>query len=176
MHPEFEDIPYPLGEGFEVDNEGVWFLVPKHNEIQKIFICAPLYVLAYARDDHHENYSKLLKFLDPDGNVHEWLMPQELLAGDGGEIRKMLLGLGLKIGEDKRVKELLSRYLLSCDPIDRVRTVDRTGWHGQCYVLPEGPIGEQKGEKTLFFGPKVGRSIFHTAGTLEEWQNSIAIS
>ncbi len=87
--------------------------------------------LAYARNERHENYSKLLTFCDPDGKIHEWLMPQELLAGDGNEVRKTLLSMGLKIGEDRQAKDLLTRYLLSCHPIDRVRTVDRTGWHGQ---------------------------------------------
>lgn len=138
---KLREINYPLAEGFEIDHEGVWFLIPKQNEIQKIFVCAPLQVLAYARNDRHENYSKLLEFIDPDGKIHEWLMPQELLSGDGGEVRKTLLSMGLKIGEEKRAKDLLTRYLLSCDPIDRVRTIDRTGWHGQSYVLPEGPIG-----------------------------------
>lgn len=172
---KLREINYPLAEGFEIDHEGVWFFIPKQNEVQKVFVCAPLQVLAYARNDRHDNYSKLLEFIDPDGKVHEWLMPQELLAGDGGEVRKTLLSKGLKIGEDKRAKDLLTRYLLSCDPIDRVRTIDRTGWHGESYVLPEGPIGKQNGEKVLFLGPSIGQSIFHSSGTLAEWQQCVAV-
>lgn len=166
--------PYPLRDGFEINSKGVWFSTPTTNGMQTTFVCAPLYVLAYARDDRNENYSKLLKFSDPDGKEHHWLMPQELLSGDGGEIRKMLLSKGLKIGEDRKAKDLLTRYLLSCDPVDRVRTIDRTGWHGQSYVLPEGPIGKRIGEKVLFLGPQIGQPIFHTAGTLEMWQSRIA--
>lgn len=171
---KLREINYLLAEGFEINYEGVWFLIPKQNEIQKIFVCSPLHVLAYARNARHDNYSKLLEFVDPDGKVHEWLMPQELLAGDGSEIRKTLLSMGLKIGEDRKAKDLLTRYLLSCDPIDRVRTIDRTGWHGQSYVLPEGPIGKQNAEKVLFLGPSIGQSIFHSSGTLVEWQQYIA--
>ena len=52
-----KEINYPLAEGFEIDHEGVWFLIPKQNEMQKIFVCAPLQVLAYARNDRNENYS-----------------------------------------------------------------------------------------------------------------------
>lgn len=161
---ELKDINYPLAEGFEVNQEGVWYLLIKQNEIQKVFVCAPLHVLAYARNDRHEHYSKLLEFRDPDNNLHEWLMPQELLAGDGSEVRKTLLSMGLKIGEDRKAKDLLTRYLLSCDPIDRVRTIDRTGWHGQSYVLPEGPIGKQSKEKVLFLGSHIGQPIFHFLG------------
>lgn len=131
-------------------------------------------MLAYARDDRQENYSKLLKFADPDGKVHQWLMPQEMLAGDGREIRGALLARGLRIGDDRRVKDLLIRYLLSCNPIDRVRTAEITGWHGQFYILPDGPIGKQEGEKVLFLGPQIGQPIFHISGTLEDWQNRIA--
>ncbi len=81
-------------------------------------------------------------------------MPQEFLAADGSGVRKTLLSMGLRIGEDRKAKDLLTRYLLSCDPTDRVRTIDRTGWHGQSYVLPEGAIGKQIGEKILFLGPQ----------------------
>lgn len=174
MTPEWHDINYPLGEGFEINREGIWFHIPKQNEMQTIFVCAPLCILAYARDDRHENYSKLLKFADPDGKIHQWLMPQELLAGDGSEIRKIFLARGLRIGDDRRAKELLMRYLLSCDPIDRVRTVERTGWHGQSYILPEGPIGKQEGEQVLFLGSQIGQPIFHASGSLEDWQKRIA--
>lgn len=171
---ELKDITYPLAEGFEINQQGVWHLIPKKNEVRRVFVCAPLHVLAYARNERHENYSKLLTFCDPDGKIHEWLMPQELLAGDGNEVRKILLSMGLKIGEDRQAKDLLTRYLLSCHPTDRVRTVDRTGWHGQFYVLPEGPIGKQTGEKLLFLGPQIGSPIFHSTGTLEMWQTRIA--
>lgn len=173
-HPELKNISYSLGEGFEIDSEGVWFLIPKKDEVRRIFVSAPLHVLAYARNERNENYSKLLTFCDPDGKVHEWLMPQELFAGDGSEVRKTLLSMGLKIGEDRQAKELLTRYLLSCHPTDRVRTIDRTGWHGQSYVLPEGQIGKHSGEKVLFLGSTIGSRIFHSAGTLEVWQTRIA--
>ncbi|MGC1878876.1 MAG: DUF927 domain-containing protein [Rhabdochlamydiaceae bacterium] len=171
------DSSYPLGEGFEVDREGVWFSIPINNEaeIQTVFVCAPLHVMAYARDDRNENYSKLLKFLDPDGKEHKWLMPQELLASDGGELRRILLSKGLRLGEDKRAKDLLTRYLLSCDPINRVRTIDRTGWHGQMFVLPEETLGKLSGEKVFYLGPSNTQSIFRAAGTLEDWKKQVAL-
>jgi putative DNA primase/helicase len=165
-----DELSYPLADGFEINQAGVWF--SKGNA--KIFVCSPLYVLAYARDERNENYAKLLKFSDLDGKSHHWLMPQELLAAYGSEIRKMLLSKGLKLGEDRQAKEFLTRYLLSCNPNERVRTIDRTGWHGQSYVLPEGPIGKQMEEKVLFLGPSIGQPIFHSIGTLEEWQKRIA--
>lgn len=79
---ELKDITYPLAEGFEINQEGVWHLIPKKDEVRRVFVCAPLHVLAYARNERHENYSKLITFCDPDGKIHEWLMPQELLAAD----------------------------------------------------------------------------------------------
>ena len=171
---DFQEPIYPLGEGFEMDKDGVWYLMPIGNgNVQKILVCAPLFVLGYARDDRNENYSKLLKFFDPDGVPHIWLMPQEFLGGDGSEIRKTLLSKGLKLGDDKRVKELLIRYLLSCDPPDRIRSSDRTGWYKKSYVLPDQTLGQQSDEKVLYFGPTCTQPIFHSAGTLEEWQKTI---
>lgn len=172
----FQEPNYPLGEGFEVNAEGVWYLMPMGKEgLQKIFVCAPLFVLAYARDGQNENYAKLLKFFDPDGQPHTWLMPQELLGGDGGEVRRALLSKGLKLGNEKKSKDLLTSYLLSCDPQDRVRSIDRTGWYGQSYVLPQKTLGKQTGEKVLYLGPIYSQPIFHEAGTLEEWQTRISL-
>ncbi len=160
---------------FEINEDGVWFSMPAgKGSIQKIFVCSPLLALAYARDERNTNYCKLLKFFDPDGKPHIWLMPQALLAGDGSELRKTLLSMGLRIGDDRRAKECLTRYLLSCDPIDRVRTIDRTGWYEQSYVLPEGLIGKHTGEKVLFVGTQLNQPIFHALGALENWQNRVA--
>lgn len=172
-----EKINYPLAEGFEIRNNGVWYdklKSPTSGEIESTYICGILYVIAYARDDDHENFSKLLEFIDHDGKMHIWLMPQEFLSGDGGEIRKILLSKGLKLGEEKKAKELLHRYLLSCDPIDRVRTIDRTGWYGQTYVLPEETLGQTTEEKVWYLGPTNSKTIFHYVGSVIEWKNTIA--
>ncbi len=167
----FYEPQYSLSEGFELNREGVWYLMPVgKDKIQKLYVCAPLIVLAYARDNRNENYAKLLKFFDPDGLPHTWLMPQELLGGDGGEIRRKLLSMGLKLGNDKRSKELLISYLLSCDPESRVRSIDRTGWYEQSYVLPEKTLGKQTGERVFYLGPVCPHPIYHTIGTLEDWQ------
>lgn len=62
-------------------------------------------------------------------------MPQEQLAGDGNEVRRSLLSMGLKLGEDKQAKDLLIRYLLSCHPIDRVRTVNSMSLEGRTHLV-----------------------------------------
>lgn len=167
-------IDYPLGEGFEVDSEGVWYTSILGEKITKTYVCAPMLVLAYARDGRNEHYSKLLQFYDPDNQIHHWLMPQELLAGDGTEIRKILLSKGLRLGEDRKAKELLTRYLLSCDPIQRVRSVDRIGWFGQTYVLPDRVLGKQLDEKISFIGSYSSQSPLQESGTLDEWKKKMA--
>jgi putative DNA primase/helicase len=171
-HPE-ERINYTLAEGFEIKKDGVWYLKPTQQGLETIFICGLLYVVAYARDERHENYCKLLEFTNHDGQVQKWLMPQELLAGDGGEVRKALLSKGLKLGEDRKAKELLHRYLLSCDPPDRVRSVDRTGWYGQTYVLPKGTLGKQPNEEVLYLGPSGGQMLLQYIGSAEDWKNNV---
>jgi putative DNA primase/helicase len=173
QHPE-ERINYSLAEGFEIRKDGVWFLKPTPQGLETIFVCGPLYVIAYARDERHENYCKLLEFTNHDGHVQKWLMPQELLAGDGGEVRKALLSKGLKLGEDRKAKELLHRYLLSCDPPDRVRSIERTGWYGQTYVLPKETLGKQTDEEVLYLGPSNSQMLFQHIGSAEDWKNHIS--
>lgn len=171
-HPE-ERINYSLAEGFEIKNDGVWFLKPAQHGFEETYVCGQLYVIAYARDEYHENYCKLLEFTNHDGHVQKWLMPQELLTGDGSEVRKVLLSKGLKLGEERKAKELLLRYLLSCDPIDRVRSIERTGWYGKTYVLPLETLGKETEEKVLYLGP-VNSRIFQHLGTIDAWKDSIA--
>jgi putative DNA primase/helicase len=176
-HPE-EKINYPIGEGFEIKQDGVWHERLKSatsHELERTFVCGPLFVIAYARDERGENYCKLLEFSNHDGQLQKWLMPQELLAGDGGEVRKVLLSRGLKIGEDRKAKELLIRYLLSCDPIDRVRIIERTGWYGQTYVLPSENLGNQTEEAVYYLGHTQSRSLCHYLGNIEDWKHQIGM-
>lgn len=107
-----------------------------------VWICDPFDVVARTRDGDSNNHGLLLEWKDPDKQQHEWLMPFELLAGDGVEIRKILLNGGLRISTQKTAKEHLLIYLNEARPAKVARAVFAIGWQDNgVYVLPHVTIG-----------------------------------
>ena len=49
---------------------------------------------------------------------------------------------------------------------------ERTGWHKNVFVLPDGVIGAGEGEK-IVLQTLTPYNPFLVAGTLEEWRNTI---
>lgn len=108
-----------------------------------LWICDPFQVVARSRDTHSHNHGLLLTWADQDQVPHEWVMPFELLAGDGVEIRKNLLAGGLMISTKKYSKEHLLAYLQESNVHTQatVRTVFAIGWQlNGAYVLPDEVI------------------------------------
>ncbi len=107
-----------------------------------VWICDPFAVVARTRDGDSNNHGLLLSWKDPDRQEHEWLMPFELLGGDGVEIRKVLLNGGLRISIKRNAKEHLLTYLSEARPSKVARSVFTIGWQaGGVYVLPQLTIG-----------------------------------
>ena len=110
-----------------------------------LWICDPFEVVARSRDSTSNNHGLLLAWTDRDRVPHEWVMPFELLAGDGVEIRKKLLAGGLMVSTKRYSKEHLLTYLQESNANIQatVRTVFTIGWQlGGMYVLPDEVIGE----------------------------------
>ena len=58
-------------------------------------LCSRLEVRALTRTSESEAWGRFLKWRDPDQHEHYWAMPAELLAGNGTQIRAVLLDGGL---------------------------------------------------------------------------------
>ncbi len=165
-----------MGE-FVLDERGVWFETPPKKEggpPSRIWVCSPLDILAITRDHDNENHGKLLRFYDYDGIEHRWPMPLELLAGDGAAYRQVLLSGGMRLAESKICRELLNRYIQSCNPKERMRCVNRLGWYGELYILPSETIGATADEEVVFQANAPLADHHDSKGTLQEWQQNVA--
>jgi len=159
---------------FTVSNEGVFYHAFHEGEPLPAFkICSPLYVIARTRDAASSEWGYLLELNDPDGNVKRWPMSSRMLSGDGTQYRADLLSLGLMIEPGLKVKNLLTTYIQTADVPDRVRCVERTGWHDDVYVLPDRSIGHGA-ETVLFQANGSTTSQFKQKGALAEWQNHVS--
>ena len=137
------------------------------------FICRPLVIQAYTRDQNSDMWGRLLWFRDADGMVHEWAMPARLLAGTGEDLRRDLLDLGLIISSSA-TRRLLVDYILQTESDKRIRCVERTGWFRKVYVLPGRVIGEDNEGVILQSVSGLASRLTQNAGQLNDWQLHLA--
>jgi uncharacterized protein (DUF927 family) len=69
--------------------------------------------------------------------------------------------------------EFLRQYLQGTEPAAFALTVNRIGWSGDTFVLPDENIGPQGGEMILFQPPREMGHYLRTLGTLGEWRENI---
>lgn len=164
------------GGRFEVTDKGVSYIGPDDkdgNPKPAVWICAPLHVAASTRDGKSSEWGRLLEWCDMDGVRHQWAMPNELLQGDGIEVRRELARQGLSISPVKAARELLATYLQVWPPDAQARCVDKLGWHGGVYVLPDEVVGLNS-ERVVFQHTCLVEPAFTVAGTVEEWRDQVA--
>lgn len=164
-----------LPEGFYYDEDG-WLNfqkeMPEKDQEQSIKICSHIEVIARSRDQYAENHGRLLMFPDPDGVMHKWLMPMELLAGDGMAYRQELLSKGLIIAPVKSARQLLTTFIQISAPDRTVRCVNQTGWNEDrtAFVLHDKTIG-QAGSESIILQTNSALSATHKSmGNLSEWK------
>lgn len=136
-------------------------------------LSSPIRVLAETADEHGRGYGRLLEWQDSAGRVRQWAMPvRSLVPRNGDEVFIALLDAGLPFVELGH-KRKLAAYLMACQPERRITCVERTGWHGRAYVLPQGAIGPEA-EGVILQTTGYAASDFTERGTLAEWQQGVA--
>lgn len=162
-HPQAGESAGVYFTGFDQDG----------NARAPLWVCAPLRIIAKTRGTKSADWGRLLEWHDPDGRPHRWAVPAELLAGDGLEVRRELMRLGLEVAPSKRARDLLSTYMQVWPVTERARCVDRLGWHGAVYVLPEEAIGAEA-EAVVFQSAAAVEPAYAQAGTVEHWRDTVA--
>lgn len=169
-----EQFTYGAGQ-FQVSENGVYYLGrdKEGNPKPPLWLCGRLTILAQTRDDKSAAWGRLLEWRDNDKVVHRWAMPNELLQGDGAEVRFELARLGLSIAPTRPARESLLTYLQTW-PVDRrARCVESLGWHGPVYVVPSETIGEAE-EHVVFQNAHAIEPAFSTSSTTKEWRDQVA--
>ncbi len=137
------------------------------------WVCAPLGVIAKTRDVRSGEWGRLLEWFDDDAVRHQWAVPMELLEGDGLDLRRELARQGLQIAASKTGRELLLAYIKAWPATDRVRCVDRLGWHGPLYITPSQTFGATK-ERVVFQNSPSVEPAMTIAGSTKDWRDHVA--
>ena len=180
LHPVRDDETekgQDLPEGFEIrgDRICVWEQVGRGDDARQelVPISSPVRVLAETSDEHGRGYGRLLAWQDSAGRERQWAMPvRSLVPRNGEEVFAALLDAGLPFIELGH-KRKLSAYLMACQPERRITCVERTGWHGRAYVLPQGSIGPDA-EGVILQTAGYAANDFTERGSLSEWQQGVA--
>jgi uncharacterized protein (DUF927 family) len=163
---------YPAG--FRMHDRGLVWSDPSDDEKPEVVVSGKFEVLAESRDDRGQSWGVLLKWSDPDGRSREWAMPRSILATDGADVRKVLLDGGLYVGAGTKARNLLVNFLTAVHVEARARAVSATGWYGAAFVLPDGAIGKQNGERVILQTSGAVDHAYNVRGTLGEWQDQVA--
>ena len=165
---------------FRVSESGVYRRIDKENqspgevEIEWIRVCSRLDILAETRDTTGQSWGRLLAIRTREGQINQWAMPMSMLAGSGEAYRAELLSLGLEIAPGTKARNYLHEYISTARPRERCRCVNRTGWEGDAFILPDASFGNTGGERVLFQAASAGEHPYREAGSLESWQKDIA--
>lgn len=181
LHPEptatSQEDEQGLPEGFEIRGDRLCALVMvgrgEDTRQEWAPLSSPIRVLAETADEHGRGYGRLLEWQDSAGRVRQWAMPvRSLVPRNGDEVFIALLDAGLPFVELGH-KRKLAAYLMACQPERRITCVERTGWHGRAYVLPQGAIGPEA-EGVILQTTGYAASDFTERGTLAEWQQGVS--
>ncbi|MEC7118670.1 MAG: DUF927 domain-containing protein [Pseudomonadota bacterium] len=167
--------PMQYGGGrFEVFPNGLYFVEKdKDGGDHETFVSSPIIVRAMTRSATSQAWGRLLEWRDPDNKVHQWAMPVELLQGDGTDVRRELASRGLHIHFSKRTRDLFTLYLQSYPTEQRALCVERLGWCGGVYVMPDRASGSSD-QLTVFQNPHGLEPAFSQLGTLQQWRDHVA--
>lgn len=145
---------------FKIDDE-------KENKLHKV--SDKIEILAIARDIESKNWSKVVRFNDPDGNSKTLLIPNnKFLVGTGSELEEILTSEGLYISKPKELKIYINDYKTN----NRALCVDKIGWYKTAFVFPDGTVIGNN-EDTIMYQGFNRSNEFQINGTLEDWRNYV---
>jgi len=135
--------------------------------------CSYIEVAALTRSSENNDWGRLLVVKDSDGHRHEWAMPMELFAGNGDEMRRTLLNLGMTLSTTGSARRWLSDYLQGAEPGRRVRCVTKQGWAGSAFVTPGKTFGHNEGDDDVILQSS-GATKLDCRGSIDEWKENVA--
>jgi uncharacterized protein (DUF927 family) len=131
-------------------------------------------LVGLAKEEGGDHFLLVIDF-EVDGKVVRHFHPNRDTLNPAAIIAE-LVGKGYAVSRLKDQLDLLANFLSQTEPKKRLTILRRTGWWKDVYVRPDGRLIPTGKSRSLVYEPD-DRRIFKasSAGTLKEWQNSIAI-
>lgn len=159
---------------FRVSDKGVFAQSQENGEDAEIRICAKLELKALVRDANGDEWSRLFGFADMDGREREVLLANAENHTSSKEPIVKLAKAGFEISGHPQADGLLLRYIRGTKTDKRMLLVDKLGWNGSLFLLPDRTIGTQ-GDEEFVYQHRGTPHRFHAQGLLEEWRATVGI-
>jgi putative DNA primase/helicase len=160
-------VEYP--PGFGMTRAGLY-----HTETDKDpqWICRPFTIVGVCENGVGSDWGLVLQWRDDADHQHSWIVARELFHGEPRIIAALLEKHGLRCAFGKVAHAALLRCLATMRSDGRLVAVERGGWHGLSYILPNG---ERIGSSNVMLRPEAARHdpSCASAGTLQDWQHNI---
>jgi uncharacterized protein (DUF927 family) len=162
-------------KGFRLKDNGSLEFDAGDQDPDWAWLCSPIEIAAETSNEDGVEHGKLIRIYDRQNQRwHEWAMPVRLLAGDGNAYRAELFAMGLQMPLTSRARNAFGQLLMTVNPPRKIRCVERTGWHGNVFVLPNKVIGGDQDREVVFQSSRPIHAKFRSSGTLRDWQDSVA--
>lgn len=138
------------------------------------FISSPVTVIAQVRDMDSTGWGRLISYIDQDGIERTYTIRFANISRDSEAIIGALRDRGLFITSSGHARKLVD-FIHNVKVEKKMRTTDLAGWHeGSVFVLPGRTIGNT-GEDLVFSNDNLKLKPFLLQGSLENWQEHVAI-
>jgi putative DNA primase/helicase len=158
---------------FEMTSDGLAILRQSNGEDEKILFTGLFTVVGEGRDCVGAGRGLWIEWVDRDNRPQRGYVRHADLVGDGVDWLKDLTDRGFPGPVERQKIGWLRQALHLCGPAKRITMVQRTGWVGSTFVLPDKTIGNTDGE-TIMFGGRADSARYAEQGNLEEWKEKVA--
>ena len=157
---------------FILREDGVYYSPDQEASDNMQFICTPLKVLGKLRSPESLEWSRLVEFRAPDGTEKKVVINMRDCVGRGDVVRAQLSDHGVEFSGLPKAQSHFMEYLRTSAPTGTLfLRINKVGWQGDTYVLPDAVFGESFGEEIHF---ECGLANLHqVAGSLEDWKENV---
>jgi|AMWB02.1.fsa_nt_gi hypothetical protein len=174
-----------LPPGYTIDGEGLFFVFPKGGENHqpetqhhnnRLRLGSALRVLYAVSTKNGGEQARVVQFVEQTRKLEKTVtIPLRFLASDCKQVWSQLADEGYEFSLHPPAKSKLADYIMNAIPIHTRLSVDHTGWVGEAdFVLPDRVISSMGTEELLFTG-SVFLDGFSHSGTLQGWQERVAL-
>ena len=169
-----------LPQGYFIKDGGLYYAKVSQGEVsdenKATYIGDELHVVAAVSNENGGGHARVVKFHERTRNIDkEVTLSVEALYKDNTEALSLLASEGYFFALDRSVKSLLVGYITKSTPRKILFSVFRGGWlSDQVFVLPTMVISNSGQQDIHYTGP-IQAGIFSSKGTLESWQQQIAM-
>lgn len=157
-------------ESFCLEKDGLYYSASRGAlEGDSFKVCSPIRVLGKMRNTDGTGWARLVDLVTPDGRNKKLDIAMRDCAGRGDSVLALLCDHGLELTGGKMGKFVMD-YLRLASTDKVFINVERLGWHGYRYVLPDAIFGEGGNEEINYTQEN---SLFRCSGELGQWQEHI---